>query len=130
MPKPKYDYLGTSAPRITNVEAPDFRESKAFAVYVDAVKAIIYATEGITSRAVKAELGELNNDTWTAEALDMLCASEHVASIGVQWVRYIRSSPSTRKVEAVDSVKVNEFKQHQRDRYGSYPTVGNYFFGA
>lgn len=121
--KSKYSYGESGGKDLYGVDAPDFRESEAFTVYVDTVKAIIHAVDEITSRAIKAELGDLNNDHWTAAALDILCASEQVEAVGVQWIRYRRSEPTKRAVIAQpDGQKLSEYKTWQRQQNETYPT--------
>jgi len=125
--KSKYDYTRQRTDAY-GVDAPDFRESEEFAIYVDTVKAIIYAESEIPSRRIKAELGGLNNDHWTAEALDILCASEHVEMVGVQWIRYRKSEPTKRVVIAQpDGQKLSEYKAYQRQVNESYPAYASNF---
>lgn len=126
--KSKYSYGESGGKDLYGVDAPDFRESEAFTVYVDTVKAIIHAVDEIRSRAIKAELGDLNNDHWTAAALDILCASEHVEMVGVQWIRYRRSEPTKRAVIAQpDGQKLSEYKTWQRQQNETYPAYASNF---
>ena len=123
--KTKYSYGESGSKDLYGVDAPDFRESEAFTVYVDTVKAIIYATDEITSRAIKAELGDLNNDHWTAAALDRLCSGNDVTEVGVQWIRYRKGTPiDSPKPIVVNREKLAEFKAYQRQWWAAYATGG------
>ena len=119
----KYDYGKNGGKDVYGVDAPDFRESDAFTIYVDTVKAIIYAETEIPSRRIKEELGGLNNDHWTAAALDRLCSGNEVEMVGVQWIRYRKSEPTKRAVMAQpDGQKLSEYKAYQRQQNETYPT--------
>ncbi len=120
----KYDYFGTSGKDCYGVDAPDFRDSKEFEIYTDTVKAIIYAETEIPSRRIKEELGGLNNDHWTAAALDRLCSGNEVEAVGVTWIRYRRATPIERKEMIVDGQKLSEYKAYQRRQNEIYATYG------
>jgi len=121
----KYDYGKNGGKDVYGVDAPDFRESDAFTIYVDTVKAIIYAETEIPSRRIKEELGGLNNDHWTAAALDRLCSGNEVEMVGVQWIRYRRAAPREAiKPVVIDRERLKEWKDHQRKYFAAYATGG------
>ncbi len=120
----KYDYGTNGGKDVYGVDAPDFRESKEFEVYVDTVKAIIYAETEIPSRRIKEELGGLNNDHWTAAALDRLCSGNEVEAVGGPlWIRYRAAPPVKPKKEVpISGEKLKEYKAWQRRQNETYPT--------
>lgn len=117
----------TSRPRppmTSDGDLIDFRTLPVFLVYKDTVQAIIEAASGISSREIKAELGELNNDHYTAAALEQLVAHRHIEEVGVCWIRYRKAKPKPKaKPVAIDPEKVKEYKAYDRAWKQSYPTT-------
>lgn len=122
----KYDYFGTSGKDRYGVDAPDSRENEVFETYMDTVKAIIHASDGMTSRAIKAELGELNDEQFTSWALDRLCASDEVDEIRRgSMVYYVKAAPREPiKPIVIDREKLKEYKEAQRKYFAAYATGG------
>lgn len=111
-------------PMTADLELIDFRTTPVFLTYMDTVQAIIGASVEVTSREIKAELGELNNDHWTAAAIDLLVANRLIESRGVNWVKYRKAKPvKKQRVTPDDPEKVREFKAFDRAWKQSYPTA-------
>ena len=116
--KSKYSYGESGSKDLYGVDAPDNRENDIFQTYLDTVKAIIYASDGMTSRAIKSELGDLNDEQLTSSTLERLCASDDVDEIRRgSLVFYARAEPREPiKQPEIDGAKLAEYtKWKQRE---------------
>ena len=122
----KYDYGKNGGKDVYGVDAPDSRENEVFETYMDTVKAIILASDGMTSRAIKAELGELNDEQFTSWALDRLSASDEVDAVKRgEMTFYVKAAPREPiKPIVIDREKLKEWKEHQRKYFAAYATGG------
>ena len=93
----------------------DFRDTRVYKAYENAVYAIIASSPTpLTSRQIKAELGDLNNPLWTAEVLSGLC-SGRVMESGVTVVKYAVCTPATVTPIIAHGPTQNAYASHVRE---------------
>lgn len=104
---------------------PDYSywDSKEFKAYKAIVNAIVQSSkEPITLRAIREQIGDVEDARWTRDAIDLL-TDKTIQANGVLRITYSPYRPEPRKPFIIDGNKQTEWNRYQAKLSRTYPTA-------